>query len=56
MRALGKFLQIVGLVLPLAAILAQLSASISTGQMLTFLVAAVSAFWLGRILEGFAQR
>jgi len=54
LRSIGKMLQVAGLVVPPLAILAQLAAGVSVGQMLLFLVAAVSAFWLGRILEGYA--
>lgn len=54
MRALGRLMQIAGLTIPLLAIVAQLNESITLGQMLLFLVAAVSAFWIGRIVEGYA--
>ena len=53
MKGIGKLLQIVGLAIPPLAIIAQLSESISQGQMLMFLVAAVSCFWIGRITEGY---
>ena len=55
MRILGRGLQLVGLALPPVSILLQLSSSISTGQMLMMLVAAVAAFYLGRIIEGYAR-
>ena len=55
MRALGRLLQLAGLTVPPLAIIAQLNESISLGQMLTFLVASVSAFWIGRILESFSS-
>ncbi|MFV2069318.1 MAG: hypothetical protein ACC645_20330 [Pirellulales bacterium] len=55
MRTLGRFMQLAGLVVPLLAIVAQLNESISQGEMLLFLVAAVCAFWIGRIVEGVAK-
>jgi hypothetical protein len=53
MRSLGRGLQILGLAIPPLAIVLQLAESISLGQMLTMLVAAVCAFLIGRILEGY---
>ena len=55
MRVLGKLLQIAGLSIPPLSIVAQLNESISQGQMLVFLVAAACAFWIGRIVEGYAR-
>jgi hypothetical protein len=55
MRAFGRFLQMLGLVLPPLSIVLQLSGSISLGQMLTMLLAAVAAFAIGRILEGYSR-
>ncbi len=61
MRPFARLLQIVGLVLPPLALIMQLLKGpnglplINVGQMLTMLVAGVSAFWLGRILEGYSQ-
>jgi len=55
MRTLGRLMQIAGLSIPLLAIVAQLNESITQGQMLMFLIAAVCAFWIGRIVEGFAR-
>jgi hypothetical protein len=55
MAGLGRLMQIVGLVLPPLSIVLQLQGAISLGQMLTMLVASVSAFWLGRIIEGYAR-
>lgn len=54
MRAIGRLLQLTGLAVPVCAIAAQLAGTISLGEMLMFLVAAVSAFWIGRIVEGYA--
>ncbi len=62
MRPFGRLLQIIGLVLPPLAIVLQLINGpggrplVSVGQMLTMLVAGVSAFWIGRILEGYARQ
>lgn len=53
MRSIAKLLQLVGLVLPPVSILLQLQQTITLSTMLVMLVAAVSAFWLGRILEGY---
>ncbi|HZZ29651.1 MAG TPA: hypothetical protein VFE46_16760 [Pirellulales bacterium] len=53
MASIGRLLQIVGLVLPPASIVLQLQGTISLGQMLLMLVSSVSAFWIGRILEGY---
>ena len=61
MRPFARLLQIVGLVLPPLALVMQLLKDghgrplVSVGQMLTMLVAGVSAFWLGRIIEGYSQ-
>jgi hypothetical protein len=54
MRQLGRLLQWVGLVVPPVSILLQLNEVISLGQMLTMLAAAVCAFLIGRLLEGYA--
>lgn len=54
MRALGRLCQFLGLTLPAAAIIAELNHTISLGQMLVMLVAAVCCFAIGRILEGYA--
>lgn len=61
MRQLGRLLQHLGLVLPPLGIVLQLLRDgngqplLSVGQMLVMLVAGVSAFWIGRILEGYAS-
>lgn len=55
MAAIGRFCQWLGLTLPAAAILLELNRSISLGQMLLMLVASVSCFWIGRIVEGYAR-
>ncbi len=56
MASLGRLLQIVGLVVPPLSIILQLQGAITLGQMLIMLVAAVSAFWIGRIVEGYAKQ
>ena len=56
MALFGRLMQIVGLVVPPLAIILQLQNAITLGQMLTFLVAAVCAFWIGRIVEGYSVR
>jgi hypothetical protein len=55
-RAMGRLLQIVGLVLPPLAILMQIMDQVSVGKMLTMCVASLSMFYIGRLLEGYAQR
>lgn len=54
MRSLGRALQYLGLALPPLAVVLQLSDSVTLGQMLTMLVAAVCSFGIGRIVEGYA--
>ena len=49
-------MQIVGLTLPLLAIVMQITDQLSVGKMLVMAVAAISLFYMGRILEGYAQR
>ncbi len=53
MRGFGRILQLFGLGVPPLAIMLQLFESISLGQMLMMLVAAVCLFGIGRILEGY---
>ena len=55
MKAIGKILQLAGLTVPPLSIIAQLTEAISLGQMLTFLVASVSLFGIGRIIEGYGR-
>jgi hypothetical protein len=54
MRALGRFLQQVGLVGPPLAIVLQLVNKVTVGQMLALLVASISLFYIGRLIEGYA--
>lgn len=56
MRAIGRFGQIIGLGLPAVAVLLELNRAISLGQMLMLLVFSICTFWIGRILEGYAQQ
>lgn len=58
MKALGRLLQLVGLaVLPLAMFmeLTDFLGRIFVNQMVIMLVFGVAAFYLGRILEGYAS-
>lgn len=53
-RVLGRLLQFAGLVgLPMAMLL-QLGGQLSVKQMLIMAVAGIAAFWLGRLIEGYA--
>jgi hypothetical protein len=56
MYTLGRTLQIVGLVIPPLAILAQLSESIKPGQMLQFLVVSICLFMIGQLLQRHSGR
>jgi hypothetical protein len=47
-------LQIVGLAIPPVAIIAQLSNSITLGQMLGFVVVAVCVFYIGNLLQRYS--
>jgi hypothetical protein len=55
MRFLGRILQQIGLVVPLAAILLQLD-GMSLGRMLIMAVFGICLFYLGRLIEGYAPR
>jgi hypothetical protein len=54
-RSLGRLLQIVGLSLPILAILMQVMEQITVGQMLVMWAAAMCMFYIGRIVEGYAR-
>lgn len=54
MFKLGRMLQLVGLVIPPLAIVAQLSNSISLGQMLQFLFVSVCVFLMGYLLQRYS--
>jgi hypothetical protein len=51
MYTVARFLQMVGLTIPLLAIFAQLNQSITAGKMLGFLVASVLIFSIGYLLQ-----
>jgi hypothetical protein len=51
MQAAGRFLQFLGLAIPPLAVVAQLMARISVGQMLQFLVVSVALFCAGYLLQ-----
>ena len=55
MRSVARLLQLLGLVMPPVAIFLQMAGSISLGRMLIMAVAAITAFYLGRIVEGYAS-
>jgi hypothetical protein len=54
MYALARTLQLVGLAIPPLSIMAQLSESISLGQMLQFLMVAVGIFTVGYLLQRYS--
>jgi len=54
MKPLGRLAQVVGLALPAVAVILELNRTITLGQMLVMLLAAVCCFWIGRIVEGYA--
>jgi len=56
MYTIARILQIIGLVIPLLAIMAQLSESITLGQMLQFLVVSICVFLIGQILQRYTGR
>jgi len=55
MRTIGRFLQILGLLLLPASMVVQLMGGITPGQLLLALVFGGAAFYLGRMLEGYAS-
>lgn len=55
MRSFGRLLQFLGLAAPPLAIILQMAGSISLGLMLIMAVAAIAAFYLGRIIEGYTS-
>jgi hypothetical protein len=54
MFALGRLLQIAGLGIPPFAIVAQLSETISLGQMLGFLIVSMVSFGMGYLLQQYS--
>jgi hypothetical protein len=51
MYTLARFLQMVGLTIPILAILAQLNQTITASKMLGFLIASVLVFSIGYMLQ-----
>ena len=51
MRSVARLLQLAGLTIPPVAMLAQLSETITLGQMLGFLAASVCLFCVGYLLQ-----
>lgn len=56
MRAFGRLLQHLGLLIPPLAIVLQLFKTIQVRQMLVMWVAAMCLFWIGRLLEGYGGK
>jgi len=56
LRVFGRAMQVLGLTLLPLAMLFQLSQSITLGHMLAMLVAGLCAFYIGRIVEGYAPQ
>jgi hypothetical protein len=55
-QVVGRLMQIAGLIIPLLAILMQLSGGLDVKKMLVAAVAAISLFYIGRIVEGYSRR
>ena len=53
---MGRLMQLAGLTLPIVAVLMQVTDQLSVGRMLVMAVAAISLFYIGRILEGYARQ
>ena len=53
---LGRLMQRAALLVLPVGILLELTGGISLRDMLILMVAGVSAFWLGRIIEGYAAQ
>jgi hypothetical protein len=51
MHTVARFLQMVGLTIPILAVLAQLNQTITASKMLGFLIASVLIFSIGHLLE-----
>jgi hypothetical protein len=54
--AVSRILQYAGLIAPPVSIVLQLMGAVDVRNMLLILVAGLAAFWLGRLLEGYARR
>lgn len=55
MNYISRGLQFAGLAVPPLAIAAQMTNSITVGDMLKFLVAAICFFGIGRIMQGMTK-
>jgi hypothetical protein len=55
MRAIGRTAQMIGLTLPALAVVLELNGAITARPMLGMLLFSVACFWLGRIIEGYAE-
>ena len=55
MRAFGRILQHLGLLVAPLAVFLQLGEAIDARQLLAFGVAALCLFWIGRLIEGYAK-
>ena len=56
MAVFGRQLQFFGLVMLPLAIALQLAEKLTVGQMLVMATMGFAAFWIGRIVEGYARR
>ncbi len=56
MRGLGRALQLIALGMPIVAIIMQVANQLTVGRMLVAALAALSMFYIGRILEGYASQ
>jgi hypothetical protein len=54
MNSVARVLQVIGLTIPLLAILAQLMERITLSQMLGFLVAAMAIFGIGHLMQRYS--
>ncbi len=55
MRAFGRLLQLLGLLIPPLAVVLQLAEAIDVRLLLTMWVAAMCIFWIGRLIEGYGK-
>jgi len=54
MYSVARLLQLIGLTIPLLAVMAQLNQSITAGKMLGFLVVSVLVFSIGYLLQRYS--
>ena len=54
MRVIGRLGQLVGLSMPVMAVMLELGGQITSGPMLVMLVFSICCFGIGRILERYA--